>query len=56
MELYPGEISKLRDLVTRWIEFADRELEATFSGARDTTTFLSIAQRLKAKGFEASPQ
>ena len=56
MELYPGEISKLRDLVNRWIEFSDRELEATFSGARDTTTFLSIAQRLKAKGFEALPQ
>ena len=56
MELYPGEISTLRNMVTQWVEFADRELEATFSGARDTTTFLSIAQRLKAKGFEALPQ
>ena len=56
MELYPATIDSLKRMVEEWIANDDRELEATFDNASDTTTFLSVAQRLSAKGFEALPQ
>ncbi len=56
MELYPAEIGELRRLVEEWTIHDQRELEATFKDASDTTTFLEVAKRLKAKGFEALPQ
>ena len=56
MELYPATIDSLTRLVEEWIINDERELEATFDNASDTTTFLSVAQRLSAKGYEALPQ
>lgn len=56
MELYPAEIRELQRLVEEWVIHEQRELEATFKDASDTTTFLEVAKRLKAKGFEALPQ
>ena len=56
MELYPATIDSLTRLVEEWVVNDDRELEATFENASDTTTFLSVAQRLSAKGYEALPQ
>ena len=56
MELYPAEVDTLGRLVEEWSLHDDRELEATFKNASDTTTFLNVAQRLKAKGYTALPQ
>jgi predicted NAD-dependent protein-ADP-ribosyltransferase YbiA (DUF1768 family) len=56
MELYPAEVDTLGRLVEEWSLHDDRELEATFKNASDTTTFLAVAQRLKAKGYTAIPQ
>ena len=56
MELYPAEVDTLGRLVEEWSLHDDRELEATFKNASDTTTFLAVAQRLKAKGYTALPQ
>jgi hypothetical protein len=51
MELYSNEIDSLKKLVREWLPHEHRELEATFAGASDATTFLSVAQRLKGKGY-----
>ena len=58
MELYPGEVDALKRVIEEWYIHDERELEATFSGktASETTTFLSVAQRLESKGFRALPQ
>ena len=56
MELYPAEVDTLGRLVEEWALHDDRELEATFKNASDTTTFLAVAQRLRAKGYTALPQ
>ena len=56
MELYPATIDSLTRLVEEWVINDDRELEATFENASDTTTFLTVAQRLSAKGYDALPQ
>jgi predicted NAD-dependent protein-ADP-ribosyltransferase YbiA (DUF1768 family) len=56
MELYPAEVDTLGRLVEEWSLHDDRELEATFKNASDTTTFLAVAQRLRAKGYTALPQ
>lgn len=56
MELHPAEVENLKRIVEEWILHDERELEATFSKASDTTSFLAVAQRLKAKGFTALPQ
>lgn len=56
MELYPAEIQQLNRLVEEWSLHDQRELEATFKDASDTTAFLEVARRLKAKGFTALPQ
>ena len=52
MELRSSEIARLTTLIDEWSVHDDRELEATFKGASDTTTFLNVAQRLKSKGYE----
>ena len=56
MELYPAEVDTLGRLVEEWALHDDRELEATFKNASDTTTFLAVAQRLRANGYTALPQ
>jgi len=56
MELYPAEVERLKDLLGEWLSQTNRELEASFSNASDTTTFLAVAQRLRSKGFTALPQ
>ena len=56
MELHAAENESLKRLIEEWSLNETKELEATFSGATDATTFLAVAQRLKAKGFTALPQ
>lgn len=58
MELYPAELKKLQTLLTEWFNHPEQELEASFGlgGQVDATTFLAIAQRLRAKGYESLPQ
>lgn len=56
MELHPAEVENLTRIVEEWSLHDERELEATFAGASDTTSFLAVAQRLKAKGYTAMPQ
>ena len=56
MELRSAENEALKRLVEEWGLNDTKELEATFKGASDTTTFLAVAQRLKSKGFTALPQ
>lgn len=53
MELYPAEIESLETLLRDWVAHREYELEAGFGvgGAVDATTFLNVAQRLKAKGY-----
>ena len=58
MELFSAEAETLRKIVGEWTDHAERELEACFGpkGQVDATRFLTVAQRLKAKGFTALPQ
>ena len=61
MELYSPEHKLLETIVQNWIEHPLRECEATFgskekAGQIDATTFLAVAQRLRAKGYTALPQ
>lgn len=58
MELYPAELKKLQTLLSEWSVHPEQELEASFGagGQVDATTFLAIAQRLRAKGYESLPQ
>jgi predicted NAD-dependent protein-ADP-ribosyltransferase YbiA (DUF1768 family)/SAM-dependent methyltransferase len=58
MELYPAEIEGLRQLVQEWVTHPDYELESSFGagGVVSSTTFLNVAQRLKAKGYVELPQ
>jgi SAM-dependent methyltransferase len=58
MDLYAAESKKIQSLIQDWISHPEQELEATFGagGAVDATTFLNIAQRLRAKGYEPLPQ
>jgi SAM-dependent methyltransferase len=56
MELYPAEVERLKGLLGEWVGQTNRELEASFSNASDTTTFLAVAQRLRSKGFTPLPQ
>ena len=58
MELYPGEVESLKRLIEEWYNHDEIELEAAFNGKNvsETTTFLTVAQRLEAKGFRALPQ
>ncbi len=53
MELFEHDVERLKRLIAdEWLPFENRELEATFGGASDATTFQSVAQRLKAKGYK----
>lgn len=56
MELYPDEVERLKRMLDEWSKHDTRELEATFSAPSDTTTFLSVSQRLASKGYQALPQ
>lgn len=58
MELYPADVERLTRLVEEWYLHDERELEATFTSkvARESTTFLAVAERLESKGFRALPQ
>ena len=55
MELSPAEYKGLQVQVKEWIGHRDNELETTFDSI-DTTTFLSVARRLKARGYKSLPQ
>lgn len=57
MELYPAEVERLKRLVEEWVLHDERELEATFTSkvAKESTTFLAVAERLESKGFRALP-
>jgi len=58
MDLVPGEVKALKTMVEEWHTHPERELETTFGpkGEVDTTTFLQVVQRLKAKGYDVLPQ
>ena len=58
MEIQPAENRTLDALIANWSTHPEDELEATFGekGTVDSTTFLSIAKRLAAKGYQARPQ
>jgi hypothetical protein len=58
MDLYSAEYNKLKTIVQSWHEHDEQELEATFGkgGNVDAQTFLTIAQRLRSKGFTVMPQ
>ena len=58
MELYASEANLLKKQVGEWFEQPDYELEASFSKGRklDQTTFLSVAKRLRSKGYTSLPQ
>lgn len=58
MELYSAEAENIKKRVEEWMTHPDYELEATFGlgGEVDSTTFLAVAQRLRAKGYTSLPQ
>ena len=58
MEIQPAENRTLDALIANWSTHSEDELEATFGdkGTVDSTTFLGIAKRLAAKGYQARPQ
>lgn len=58
MELYSAEAENIKKKVEEWLTHPEYELEATFGagGEVDSTTFLAVAQRLRAKGFSSLPQ
>jgi hypothetical protein len=58
MDLFPAEIETLKKIVQEWHVHPERELETTFGvdGKVDTTTFMNVIKRLKAKGYEPLPQ
>ena len=55
MELSATEYKGIQAQVKEWLDHPEHELETTF-GTIDTTTFLSVAKRLKARGFTSLPQ
>ena len=61
MELYSAEAESIRKRIQDWLSHPSYELEATFgktgsSTEVDATTFINVAQRLRAKGYHALPQ
>jgi predicted NAD-dependent protein-ADP-ribosyltransferase YbiA (DUF1768 family) len=58
MELFAPEVENLKKKVAAWLESPEQELEATFGidGRVDVTTFLSVAKRLRARGYSPLPQ
>ena len=55
MELSATEYKGIQAQVKEWLDHPEHELETTF-GTIDTTTFLSVAKRLKARGYTSLPQ
>ena len=57
MELVKAEAAAIHSLLETWITDASYELEATFQGGEvSASTFMAVAQRLRAKGYSALPQ
>lgn len=61
MELFSAEATAIQNRVKDWLSHPGYELEATFGragsdGEVDAVTFLAVAQRLRAKGYNALPQ
>ena len=61
MELYSAEAESIKKRVQDWLSHPSYELEATFGklgseGEVNATTFINVAQRLRAKGYRALPQ
>jgi hypothetical protein len=58
MEVTAIENEKIGQLVDGWFTHPEHELEATFGfkGSVDLDTFMNVAQRLRARGYEALPQ
>ena len=59
MELFSAEAESIQKRVSEWLGHPNFELEATFGNAAgevDSTTFLNVAKRLRAKGYVALPQ
>lgn len=57
MELFKAEAAAIRSRIEEWLTHDDYELEASFLGGEvDSTTFMAVAQRLRAKGYTALPQ
>ena len=55
MELSAAEYKGIELQVKEWLDHRENELETTF-GTIDTTTFLSVAKRLRARGYASLPQ
>ncbi len=58
MELFSAEAETILKRSEEWLSHPEFELEATFgaSGIVDAVTFLTVAQRLRGKGYRALPQ
>jgi len=58
MELFSAEANAIKAQVDEWIQHPDYELETVFGekGTVDSTTFLAVARRLRAKGYTNMPQ
>ena len=58
MELFSAEAENIKKRVEEWLTHPDYEMETTFGprGEVDATTFLAVAQRLRAKGYASLPQ
>ena len=58
MELNSAEVTNLRKRIEDWLVSPNQELEATFGvdGKVDVTTFLTVAKRLRAKGYRSFAQ
>ena len=58
MELFSAEANAIKTQVNEWLLHDDYELETVFGekGIVDSTTFLAVAKRLRAKGYTNLPQ
>jgi SAM-dependent methyltransferase len=56
MELHPEEISKVKDIISKWLSNDTMELESTVNMPINATSFMEVAQRLTSKGYTALPQ
>jgi len=58
MELNSAEVTHLRKRIEDWLVSPNQELEATFGvdGKVDVTTFLTVAKRLRARGYRSIAQ
>ena len=58
MDLTADQFTRIKKYIQDWVNDPRLELETTFGakGVVDSTTFLQIAQRLRAKGYETKAQ